>query len=392
MRLLLLGLGGVGTVIARTLAKTKKFEHVVLADINEDHIQKLAKELGSGFSARRVDASSVNNLVEAMKDVDVVQNVILPKFNYNVMDAAVAAKIHYIDLASHGPIKLPGRITVLEQLEKYNDKFKAIGKAAYLCTGIDPGTSNVFARYLSDQMDTVEEILVRDADVSTVEGYDLVMSFSPDTTIEECLQPYLNYENGEFVLGDALTDIDEFVFPEPIGKQTVYSVSHEEVGTIPRYLGKPIKNCNFKYALDAGLVNTLKVLRSIGLDKTDPVEVKGVKVSPRDVVTALLPEPRDLGGKIKGHLCVGTLVRGIKDGKKVEKFMYSLETHEEGFEVAGAQGVSYQTGIPGAVTADMFAEGLINKTGTFPAETIDPEPFIERIKKYGLHIYIQDRS
>ncbi|MEW6080937.1 MAG: saccharopine dehydrogenase C-terminal domain-containing protein [Bacillota bacterium] len=393
MKALLLGLGGVGTVIARTLAKTKRFEQIVLADLNEKHINALAAELGAGFSARRTDASSMADLTEATRGVDLVINATIPQFNYNVMDAAVANKLHYLDLASHGPIRLPGRITILEQIEKYDAKFKANDRAAFLCSGIDPGSSNIFARYLADQMDEVEEVLVRDADLSEIEGYDFAMgSFSPDVVIEECLQPYLNYENGEFVQGVALSDEDEFDFPAPIGRQKVYSVSHEEVGTIPRYLNKPIKTCNFKYALNSELVNVLKVLRLLGLDGTEPVEVRGVKVAPRDVVTALLPKPLELSGKLKGWLCVGTLVRGVKDGRKVARFMYSLESHEEAYRVAKAQGTSFQTGVPAALTADLFADGLIALRGAFPAEAIDPGSFVERLPEYGLHIYIEDRS
>jgi saccharopine dehydrogenase-like NADP-dependent oxidoreductase len=392
MKALLLGLGGVGTVIARTLAQTKKFEHIILADLNEKQIHELAAELGSGFSARKTDAGSVEDLTEAMRGVDLVINATVPQFNYQVMDAAVAARIHYMDLASHGPIRLPGRITILEQIEKYDRKFKDIDRSAFLCSGIDPGASNVFARYLAEQMDEVDEVLVRDADVSEIEGYKFAMGFSPDVVIEECLQPYLNYENGAFVQGEALSDEDEFEFPAPIGKQKVYSVSHEEVGTIPRYLGKPIKTCNFKYALSTELVGVLKVLRLLGLDSTEPIEVKGVKVAPRDVVTALIPAPLQLSGKIKGHLCVGTLVRGRKDGQKVAKFIYSLESHEEAFRVAKAQGTSFQTGVPAALTADLFADGLITRRGAFPAECIDPKPFVERMPQYGLHIRIEDRS
>jgi saccharopine dehydrogenase (NAD+, L-lysine-forming) len=391
MKALLLGLGGVGTVIAKTLAKTKKFEHIVLADINEKHIHALAQALGGRFSARKVDAGSVPELVEAMRGVDLVINVVLPKFNYNIMDAALAARAHYIDLASHGPIRLPGRISILEQIEKYDAKFKAADRAALLCTGIDPGATNVFARYLADQMDEVEDVLIRDADVSSVEGFNLAIGFSPDTAIEECLQPYLNYENGQFVKGEALSWEEEFDFPQPVGRRKVYAVSHEEVGTIPRYLGKPIKNCNFGYALPEDFVRVLKVLRLIGLDSTEPIEVKGVKAAPRDVVTALLPDPLELGGKMKGYLCVGTLVRGTKDGKKVAKFMYSLETHEDAYAKCQAGGVSFQTGVPAALTADLFAEGLIARRGAFPAEVIDPKPFVERLPEYGLNIGIEER-
>ncbi|HSW35157.1 MAG TPA: saccharopine dehydrogenase C-terminal domain-containing protein [Candidatus Limnocylindrales bacterium] len=390
MKALILGLGGVGTVIAKTLSRSKKFEHVVLSDINEKYIRELAKELGPVFSAKVIDANNVNHLAQAFKDVDLVINAVVPEFNYNVLDAAVAAKIHYLDLASHGPVRLPNRITIQEEIEKYDQKFRDIDRSAFLCSGIDPGATNIFARYLADQMDEVDDVLVRDADLSTVEGFELVIGFSPDTAIEECLQPYLNYENGTFVQGEALTWSEEFAFPAPIGKLKVYSVSHEEAGTIPLYLGKPIKNCNFGYALPESFVNMLKVLRMVGLNSTNPIEVKGVKVIPRDVVTTLLPNPLELGGKMKGYLCVGTLVRGTKNGKKIAKFMYSMETHENAYKQMGVAGVSFQTGVPAAVIADLFADGLITRRGAFPAEVIDPIPFVERLPHYGLHINIED--
>ncbi|GFP37311.1 hypothetical protein HKBW3S44_00991 [Candidatus Hakubella thermalkaliphila] len=392
MKAILIGVGGVGTVIARILAKTGKFEHIVLADVGDKHINELARGLGSGFSARLVDASSVDNLMEAVEGIDLVINATLPRYNLNIMDAALAARAHYLDLASQGPVHLPGIITIQDQIKEYDEKFKAIDRSAFLSTGIDPGATNVFARYLADQMDTVDDVLIRDADVSTVQGFKFALSFSPDTAIEECLEPYLSYENGRFVQGEPLSAQEEFTFPEPIGKQKVYYVSHEEVGTLPLHLGRQIKNCNFGYALPYELVNVLKVLQLLGLDGAEPVEVKGVKVAPRDVVTALLPTPLELSGKIKGYTCVGTLVRGTIGGEKVEKFMYSLESHEDAYLKFKTQGTSYQTAVPAAVAADLFAEGLIMQRGAFPAEVIDPKPFVEKLSQYGLNIKIEDRN
>ncbi|MBU4532678.1 MAG: saccharopine dehydrogenase C-terminal domain-containing protein [Eubacteriales bacterium] len=392
MNLLILGMGGVGSVIAKTLAKNNKFDTVICADVNEEQVNKVVQAIGrDNFRARVVNAADFDSVREAARDVDLVINAVIPRFNLIIMEACLAAGSHYIDMASDGPVILPGRVDIFQQLALH-DRFREAGLLALCCMGVDPGVTQIFARYLADEMDTVEEILVRDADVSEVEGYDFALYFSPDTAIEECLQPPLFYENGEFKLGDALeSGVEYFDFPEPIGRRKVYAVAHEEVGTIPRNI-TGLKKCDFKYALSDQFVEVLKVLRLIGLDSSEPIEVKGVRVRPRDVVTSLLPNPVDLAGKVKGLACVGTLVRGTKDGRMVEKFMYTSTSHEDAYQAMQEQAVSYQTGIPVAVAAELFADGLILERGAITADQLDPKPFVERLPRYGIPVVIEDRS
>ncbi len=137
----------------------------------------------------------------------------------------------------------------------------------------------------------------------------------------------------------------------------VYSVAHEEVETLPRNIKKGLRYCDFKYALDDHLVEVLKVLNLLGLDRPDPVSVKGVEVVPRDVVTALLPRFIDLGGKIKGWSCVGPVIRGAKAGVEKEYYVYTMSSHDEAYQRLGVNATAYQTGIPPVVIAEMIAEG-----------------------------------
>jgi saccharopine dehydrogenase (NAD+, L-lysine forming) len=321
MNLAILGLGGVGRVIAKSAAQKDKFEEVICADL---------------------DREVVNSALQFALD----------------------------------------------------QRFKDAGLLALCGIGIDPGCSNIFARYLADQLDKVEEILIRDADVSHVEGYKLALYFSPDTFIDECVsEAPLFYENGSFVTKEPLKVIDEFVFPGPVGKVKVYGVSHEEAWTLPRYIkNEGLKKCNFGYGLADELVTMMDVLMSIGLDSDQPLEVNGVEIVPRDVVTALLPKPTELAGKIKGNVCVGAYVSGYKDGKKVAKFMYNSVNHEEAYRLMQEQGTSFQTGIPAALAADLLAEGVIKTRGAVPPEVLDPVPFVERLPEYDMSVEIEDRS
>ncbi len=393
MILAILGLGGVGRVVAKTAARTQKFDKVILADLDKEIVESALIAIdNTNFSGRVVDASDFEQVVKITAEADVIVNATIPRFNLIVMEACLAGNCHYMDLACETMLKIPGKIDISEQLAM-DAKFKEAGLLALCGIGIDPGCSNIFARYLADRMDTVEDILVRDADVSFVEGYKLALYFSPDTFIDECAsEPPLFYENGSFITKEPLQVIEEFVFPGAVGKVKVYGVSHEEAWTLPRYISKDgLKNCNFGYGLADELVTMMDVLRTIGLDSDQPIEVNGVTIVPRDVVTELLPKPADLAGKIKGNICVGTLVSGYKDGKKLTRFMYNTVNHEEAYQRLQEQGTSYQTGIPAALAADLLAEGIIKTRGAVPPEVLDPEPFVVRLPDYGMTVAIEER-
>jgi saccharopine dehydrogenase (NAD+, L-lysine forming) len=394
MKLAILGLGGVGRVIAKSAGQTNIYTKVICADLDQEIVDNtLSDTANESFRGQVVDASNFEEVKKLASEADVLINATVPRFNLVVMEACLAGNCHYMDLACETLLKLPGKIDISDQLA-LDSRFREADLLALCGIGIDPGCSNIFARYLADRMDSVTDILVRDADVSYVEGYKLALYFSPDTFIDECVsEPPLYYKDGSFITGEPLQVMEEFVFPDPIGKVKVYGVSHEEAWTIPRYIHKDgLRNCNFGYGLADELVTMMDILHTIGLDSDQPINVQGVTVVPRDVVTELLPRPADLAGKIRGNVCVGTLVRGFKAGKRTAKFMYNIVNHEEAYRRMKEQGTSFQTGIPAALAADLLAEGSIKTRGAVPPEALDPEPFIERLPDYGLIVAVEDRS
>ena len=394
MRIMVLGVGGVGTVIAKKMAERDVFERVILADLDTTWAKHLEAQIGdTRFEVARINAADVVGMTQAFAGVDMVINAVVPRFNLHIMEAALRARVHYLDMASDGLVELPGKIHLGKQFA-YDMRFKEIDRMAILSMGVDPGCTNIFARYGADRLDRVDEILVRDGDNGTVEGYRFALYFSPDVAIDECIvQPPMTFKDGEYILGDPLeTGIEEFTFPDPIGALKVYTVAHEEVEMLPRSIGKGLRYCDFKYALDDQLVRVLKTLHLLGLDRTEPVEVKGVRVVPRDVVTALLPKPVELGGKIHGWSCVGTIIRGAKNGEEKEFYLYTMNSHEEAFQRLGVTCTVYQTGIPPVATAEMIADGTIEGSGVVCPEQLDPDPFLERLPEMGLAIYIKEST
>ncbi|MEW5934351.1 MAG: saccharopine dehydrogenase C-terminal domain-containing protein [Bacillota bacterium] len=393
MKAMVLGLGGVGTVIARELARAPQFGELLLADVDGERARRVAEEIGlAHVRACRVDAGNRQELRAALDGVGILVNAVIPRYNLTVMEACLEAGCNYLDMASDGPVELPGRVTIWQQLE-YDARFREAGLTAILCLGVDPGATGLFARWAADRMDTVEAIMIRDGDNSTVEGYELAVYFSPDTSIEECLQPSYIYKDGEYVLGEPLeTGVETFNFPEPVGPMVVRSVPHEDVGTLPLHIGKGLRYVDFKYALDPKYVQVLKVLRMLGLASPEPIRVGDVMVAPRDVVTALLPRPADLGGRIKGHLCVGTLVRGTEDGHPVEYFLYNLLDHEEVYRRYGVNATVWQTAIPAVVGVELLAEGHITRKGVLVPEQLEPEPFFRRLQERGWYIWVEKKT
>lgn len=394
MKLAVLGLGGVGRVIVKKVAETGLFDEVTCADIDQDAVYNIIKAINKcNFSGKIFDASQPGPVQKLAAWADILINATIPRYNLIVMNACLDNNCHYIDLACDALLDRPGKIHVREQMA-LDQKFRDKDLLALLGIGIDPGCSNIFARFLADRMDSVEEIFVRDADISSVEGFDIALYFSPDTFIDECVsEAPVVFENGQPGIWEPLREIEEFDFPEPLGKHKVYAISHEEGWSIPYYLkNSGIKNCNFGCNLPDDLITILKTIKTLGLDRTEPINVNGTKIIPRDVVTALLPNPSDLAGKIKGDVIVGTLVRGYLEGKHVEKFMYTHISHEEAYRQMQEQGTSYQTGIPAALAADLLAKGIIKKRGVHYPEALDPEPFVEKLPAYGMVVKIEDRS
>ena len=385
MRVLQLGVGSVGEVTARTVAGEPEVTKVVLADIDERRPAEVAPKLPAGkVETLRLDVHDRKALLEALADADLVINALIPEYNPDVMNACLEAHTNYLDMAAAGPRDVVGTADVDEEVAR-DAEFKEKGLTALVFFGIDPGASDVFARALYDQLDTVESLTVLDGDNGTVDGYDFAPSFSPATMVEECLiLPPHAFEDGKLVRRQPLTKWMEFEFPAPVGKLKVWNVDHEESQLMPTYLsGKGLRNADFYIALDQGWVDLLLTWRKLGFDHNKEIEFEGSRFRPLDLLVSRLPRPIDLIGKMHGAVCVGALAVGTVGGKPVRRYMYQITSHDEAFEKYGVQGTGLQTGVPAACAAIMLAKGLIREHGVLAPERIDPQPFLDLMTEHG---------
>jgi saccharopine dehydrogenase-like NADP-dependent oxidoreductase len=389
-----IGAGGVGAAFAAIAQRRPVFEHVTLADLAFERAQGVVERLGEPdrFSAERVDASSTAELVELMGRVapDAVLNATDPRFNQPIFDAAFEARINYLDMAmtlSHRdperPYERPGKMLGEYQLARH-EQWERAGLLALVGIGVEPGLSDVFARYAADELFShIVEAGVRDGSNLKVEGYDFAPTFSIWTTIEECLNPPLIWERERgFYTTEPFSEPEVFVFPEGIGPVECVNVEHEEVVLIPRWVD--CERVSFKYGLGEEFIDVLKTIHKLGMDSTEPVAVRGCEVAPRDVLAAVLPDPATLGERMTGRTCAGTWVRGTgKDGAPRSTYLYHVVDNEPTMREYGTQAVVWQTAINPVVALELLDGGAWTGTGVLGPEAFPPKPYLERLAELG---------
>jgi saccharopine dehydrogenase-like NADP-dependent oxidoreductase len=290
------------------------------------------------------------------------------------------------------PFEAPGRMLGADQLVA-SRAWEARGLLALVGMGVEPGLSDVFARYAADCLfSQIDEIGVRDGSDLKVEGYEFAPTFSIWTTIEECLNPPLVWERERgWYTTEPFSEPETFVFPDGIGPVECVNVEHEEVVLIPRWVD--CSKVTFKYGLGSEFIEALRVLDKTGLASTVPVHVRGADVSPRDVVAATLPDPATLGTKMSGRTCAGTWVRGTGvDGQPREVYLYHVTANEESMATHGAQAVVWQTAINPVVALELIAEGEWEGAGVLGPEAFDAVPFLDRLRDRGEDWRIDERQ
>jgi len=385
MRVLQLGVGSVGEVAARTLAPDPDVSSVVLADIDEQRLTEVAAKLPAGkVETLQLDATDKEALVKALAGVDLCFNALIPEWNLDVMAACLETGTHYLDMAAAGPRDVVGTADVDEEIA-LDAEFKKKGLTALVFFGIDPGASDVFARALYDQLDTVERLTVLDGDDSSADGVDYAPSFSPTTMVEECLiLPPHAYEDGRLIRRESLSRNFDFTFPDPVGTLTVWNVDHEESQLMPLFLGdKGLRDADFFIALDPDWANLLLAWRRLGFAHNKEIEFGGGRFRPLDLLVSRLPRSVDLIGRMHGSVCVGTLAEGTIGGKRVRRYMYQITSHDGAYAEHGVQGTGWQTGVPAACGAIMLVRGQVPGHGVYAPEQIDPAPFLELMRRHG---------
>ncbi len=400
MKVLLVGVGGVGEAIAMIARERPWVEKIVLADYNLQRAMEVQKKLGDPerFPARQLDASKQKMIEDLAKEykVDLIMNAVDPVYNKQIFDAAFEAGANYMDMAMTlstphptDPFHQPGVKLGDYQFERSVD-WQNKGLLAVVGLGVEPGMADVFARYAQDQLfDEIEEIGVRDGANIEIDGYEFAPNFSVWTTIEECLNPPVIWEKDKGWFTTApFSEHETFEFPEGIGKIDVVNVEHEEVLLMPRWLNA--KRVTFKYGLGDQFIDILRTLHRLKLDNKDSIDVKGVKVAPRDVVAACLPDPAHLGDKMHGKTCAGTWVTGLKDGKPREVYIYQVADNAQCMQRWGCQAVVAQTAFGAVIGWDLIEHGQWKGTGVLGPEAFDPLPFMDKMAEYEFPYGIQE--
>jgi saccharopine dehydrogenase (NAD+, L-lysine forming) len=400
MRILLVGAGGVGTAFARIAAR-RPFADLIVADYDLARAQHAAAAK-DGYRAVRLDArdEAATAALLAEHSCDVLMNATDPRFVMPLYRAALQAGTHYLDMAmslsqphpqaphSKTGVKLGDEQFALAGQWEQRDRLALVGM------GVEPGLSDVFARYAADELfSEITELGVRDGASLQVAGYEFAPTFSIWTTIEECLNPPVVWEAGRgWFTTEPFSEPEVFTFPAGIGPVECVNVEHEEVLLMPRWV--PAQRVTFKYGLGAEFIGVLQTLHKLGLDSTDPVRADGVTVSPRDVVAACLPDPATLGAKMSGLTCAGTWVTGTgrQDGAPREVYLYHVVDNAWSMAEYGSQAVVWQTAVNPVVALELIDSGAWSGAGVLGPEAFAAGPFLDLLTEYGSPWACEERT
>ncbi|PLX40717.1 MAG: saccharopine dehydrogenase [Deltaproteobacteria bacterium] len=383
-KVLIIGAGGVGRVVAHKCAQAKDvFTEITLASRTKEKCDAIAAELPVAIGTAAVDADNVPELVELIRaqKPDLVLNVALPYQDLTIMDACLETGVDYLDTANYEPLDT-AKFEYRWQWE-YQERFKEKGLMALLGSGFDPGVTNVFtASAVKHHLDVVEEIDIIDANAGD-HGQPFATNFNPEINIREVTAPCRHWQDGEWVETGALKTKRVYDFPEGIGEMNIYRMYHEEMESLVKHF-PTIKKAQFWMTFSDNYLKHLEVLQNVGMTRIDPVIYDGKEIVPLKFLKAVLPDPGSLGPLTKGRTCIGVVAKGLKDGVKKQVYIYNICDHEACYRETNSQAVSYTTGVPAMIGAMMMLTGKWRGEGVFNMEQFDPDPFMDALNNYGL--------
>jgi len=386
-KVIIIGAGGVGNVVAQKCAQLPEiFEEIVLASRTVSKCDAIAADVkaktGRTIRTAAIDADDVPSTTEFFKaeNPDLVINVALPYQDLTLMDACLAAGVDYLDTANYEPLD-EAKFEYKWQWA-YQDRFKEAGRTALLGSGFDPGVTNVFCAYAQKHLfDEIETIDILDANAGD-HGYHFATNFNPEINIREITQDGRYWEEGEWKEIPALSVKQVYDFPI-VGEKDAYLLYHEELESLCQNI-KGLKRIRFWMTFSEKYLTHLRVLENVGMTSNEAIEFQGQKIAPIEFLKAVLPDPASLGPRTKGKTCIGCDIVGMKDGKKKRIFIYNVCDHEECYAEVSSQAISYTTGVPAMIGAQMILKNLWKQPGVWNMEQCDPDPFMEELNKRGL--------
>ncbi|MFT4079660.1 saccharopine dehydrogenase family protein [Rhodomicrobium sp.] len=387
---LIIGGGAAGAVVTKKCAMNRDvFDGTIhLASRTLSKCEAIQKQCASEIEISQIDAddtAAVVKLIERVKPRLVI-NMALPYQDLTIMEACLQTGVDYIDTANYEP-KDEAKFTYKWQWP-FDEKYKARGNLAVLGCGFDPGVTNVFCAYAQESLfDEIHEIDIIDCNDGS-HGKSFATNFNPEINIREVTQRGKYWENGEWIEIDPLSISRMIDYPE-VGPRKSYLIYHEEEESLVQNI-RGLKRIRFWMTFSDNYIKHLDVLQSIGMTRIDPVKFKGIDIIPIEFLKALLPEPSSLAPDYTGKTSIGTVIKGVKDGKPLTKIIYNVCDHAESNREVGAQAVSYTTGVPAVTAAIMILKGIWSGKGVFNIEQMPPKPFLEELAKQGLPWHVKD--
>ena len=384
-KVLIIGAGGVGTVVAHKIAQNPDvFTEIVLASRTQSKCDAIADAIGGNrIVTDRVDADKVEDLVALFKKhkPDIVVNVALPYQDLTIMDACLHCGVNYLDTANYEPLD-EAKYEYKWQWA-YRERFEQAGLTAILGCGFDPGVSGVYTAYAAKHyFKEMQYLDIVDCNAGN-HGMAFATNFNPEINIREVTQKGKYYENGKWIETEP-HEIHRPLTYTNIGPKESYLIYHEELESLVKNY-PTIKRARFWMTFGQEYLTHLRVIQNIGMARIDPIMYNGVEIVPIQFLKAVLPNPGDLGKNYTGETSIGCRIRGIgKDGKELTYYVYNNCSHHAAYLETGAQGVSYTTGVPAMIGAMMFLTGKWKKPGVYNVEEFDPDPFMEQLNKQGL--------
>ncbi len=387
-KVVIIGVGGVGTVVAHKVAQNiSVFESVTLASRTKSKCDALAQTLkakyGVQFETDSVDADNVDEIVALFRrhNPELVINVALPYQDLAIMDACLVCGVNYLDTANYEP-KDEAHFEYSWQWA-YKKRFEDAGLTAILGCGFDPGVSGVYTAYAAKHhFKEMQYLDIVDCNAGNHHKA-FATNFNPEINIREITQKGRYYQDGKWVETGALEIHKPLTYPN-IGPKESYLMYHEELESLVKNY-PTIKRARFWMTFGQEYLTHLRVIQNIGMARIDEVEYNGVKIVPLQFLKAVLPNPKDLGENYEGETSIGCRIKGIgKDGKELTYYVYNNCSHHDAYIETGMQGVSYTTGVPAMIGGMMFLTGKWKKAGVWNVEEFDPDPFMEQLNKQGL--------
>ncbi|EOV4086402.1 saccharopine dehydrogenase family protein [Campylobacter upsaliensis] len=385
--LLIIGAGGVSRVASVKCAMNSDvFTKITLASRTKskcDAIASFIKErLGVSVDTAEVDADNVEAVVTLIQKTgaEILLNLALPYQDLSLMDACLKTGIHYIDTANYEHPDL-AKFEYKEQWAK-DENFKKAGILGLLGSGFDPGVTNVFCAYAKQNLfDEIHYIDILDCNAGD-HGYPFATNFNPEINLREVSAKGRYFENGKWIETEPMAIKMEWDYPE-VGVKDSYLLYHEELESLVKNIPS-LKRIRFFMTFGQSYLTHMKCLENVGMLGIKPVKHKGVEIVPIEFLKTLLPDPASLGERTKGYTNIGCVIRGVKDGKDKQVYIYNVCNHEECFKETLSQAVSYTTGVPAMIGAKLVARGIWSGVGVKNMEEFDAKPFMDELNSQGL--------